>query len=273
MTARYLLSADAAQPGDLVYVDRHTYVWPSKTQTIPLAMTSQHANPLAYWRPAIADALENDPHIDSIQLVLPFSAVRQIVDVDVPCAYVVCFCAHRDTYFRFVFETSDHGALASYLLSELELAKRPQTVLEVYADMKRPVSQIKLATPIGERPGWTYLAPCWSTYSDTDFRGQTRFARDQLRKLKELGISAQLSPPDRRLDSAWVDNATFRWPYAHWMLARIVLALSPLNLPTYVMLWIANFLSPLHVWKQYPKITLIEGLVASIRAVKQRRSK
>lgn len=56
--------------------------------------------------------------------------------------------------------------------------------------------------------------------------------------------------------------------YAHADIINICLALAPLDLPPYVLLWIMDWLPNYDRLSHHKKIELIESVVKSIRAVK-----
>jgi len=61
-------------------------------------------------------------------------------------------------------------------------------------------------------------------------------------------------------------NASLRWPVVRNCLIDITIALAPLKLPTYVLLWIVNWLPDYEVvHSDLKKIRVIEGTVDSIR--------
>jgi hypothetical protein len=61
-------------------------------------------------------------------------------------------------------------------------------------------------------------------------------------------------------------NTDLEWRSVHAMIVDIVIGLSPLQLPSYCLLWIIDELPWIEIaHSQYKKITLIDSLLASIR--------
>ena len=57
-----------------------------------------------------------------------------------------------------------------------------------------------------------------------------------------------------------------------WRVVEIVLAMAPLDLPGYVLLWIIDFLPDVvEGWTEVDKITLITNIINSVRKVRERR--
>ena len=65
---------------------------------------------------------------------------------------------------------------------------------------------------------------------------------------------------------------SLQWPVIHALILDIVIAMSPLNLPAYILLWIIDwfpYLERRHT--EYRKVTHIIRIIESIRRVWQRR--
>jgi hypothetical protein len=60
---------------------------------------------------------------------------------------------------------------------------------------------------------------------------------------------------------------------SHWKLFGIVLALSSLDLPGYVLLWISDWLPPHCAETEFKRITLITNVINSIRRAKSQTYK
>jgi hypothetical protein len=68
-------------------------------------------------------------------------------------------------------------------------------------------------------------------------------------------------------------NESLRWCNVHAMILNTVIALAPLDLPGYVLLWTINCLPWLEqVHGDLRKITLITAIIASIRRVSAQRN-
>jgi hypothetical protein len=70
----------------------------------------------------------------------------------------------------------------------------------------------------------------------------------------------------------WLPNAELRWPFHVYHMTSSVIALLPLNLPAYVLLWVLNLTSAwIRSLPEARKISYIQGLVESYRAVLEKR--
>jgi len=68
-------------------------------------------------------------------------------------------------------------------------------------------------------------------------------------------------------------NSLMCWRVIHALIVDIVVAMAPLNLPGYVLLWIIDWLPMMRAHTEYKKISLITRVIASIRCIDASRSK
>lgn len=82
--------------------------------------------------------------------------------------------------------------------------------------------------------------------------------------------AAQLSAQQRgAIEQQMRTNRQLTWRKVHALIVDVVVALFPLRLPVYVVLWIVDFLPGIaRAHRQYRKVMLIEGVTASMRRLR-----